>query len=163
MSRGYTAPEYALHGHLSEKVDTYSFGIVVLETVSGRKSNNVEVEATGTGEYLLEQAWKLHEIDMHLKLVDETLVASDYDNEQARRVIKIALLCTQSQPGPRPTMSEVVVMLSSDTSADHAITIRSFDDPDRRRFFYADPSLASGTQTSSSSNATASFTDFLGR
>lgn len=53
MTRGYTAPEYALHGHLSEKVDTYSFGIVVLEIVSGRKSNNVQDEATS--EYLLEQ------------------------------------------------------------------------------------------------------------
>lgn len=53
MTRGYTAPEYALHGHLSEKVDTYSFGIVVLEIVSGRKSNNVQAE--DTSEYLLEQ------------------------------------------------------------------------------------------------------------
>lgn len=90
---------------------------------------------------------------MHLKLVDETLVASDYDTEQAKRVIKIALLCTQSQPAPRPTMSEVVVMLLSDPSMDHAITIRSSNDPDRR--FYTDSSLTS--------NATASFTDFVGR
>lgn len=98
---------------------------------------------------------------MHLKLVDETLAGSDYDTEQVKRVIKIALLCTQSQPAPRPTMSEVVVMLLSDPSMDHAITIRSSNDFDRR--FYTDPSLTSGTQTSSTSNATASFTDFIGR
>lgn len=56
--RGYTAPEYALHGHLSEKVDTYSFGIVVLEIISGRKSSDVQVEPTT--EYLLEQVISAH-------------------------------------------------------------------------------------------------------
>lgn len=98
---------------------------------------------------------------MHLKLVDETLDPSDYDAEEVKRVIKIALLCTQSQPAPRPTMSEVVVMLLSDQWTERAITIRSSNDPDRR--LYTDLSLTSGTQTSSTSNATASFTDFTGR
>lgn len=49
MYRGYTAPEYAIHGQLSEKVDTYSFGIVVLEVISGRRCNDVQ----STKEYLL--------------------------------------------------------------------------------------------------------------
>ena len=51
--RGYTAPEYALHGQLSEKVDTYSFGIVVLEIVSGKKSS--EMIADPGAEYLLKK------------------------------------------------------------------------------------------------------------
>ncbi|KAF0930261.1 hypothetical protein E2562_030901 [Oryza meyeriana var. granulata] len=42
--RGYTAPEYAIHGQLSEKVDTYSFGVVILEILSGRKSNDARLE-----------------------------------------------------------------------------------------------------------------------
>uniref|UniRef100_A0A251SHX5 Putative tyrosine-protein kinase, neurotrophic receptor, type 2 n=1 Tax=Helianthus annuus TaxID=4232 RepID=A0A251SHX5_HELAN len=50
---GYTAPEYALHGVLSEKVDTYSFGIVVLEIISGRRSTDVGSDAQSTY-YLLE-------------------------------------------------------------------------------------------------------------
>ena len=41
--RGYTAPEYAVHGQLSEKVDTYSYGIVVLEIISGQKSSDMLV------------------------------------------------------------------------------------------------------------------------
>ena len=45
--RGYTAPEYAIHGQLSEKVDTYSFGIVVLEIVSGRRCTEVPAEFQG--------------------------------------------------------------------------------------------------------------------
>lgn len=155
---GYTAPEYALHGHLSEKVDAYSFGIVVLEIVSGRKSNDVQVEPIS--EYLLQQAWKLHENDMHLKLVDATLDPSGYDAEEVKRVIKIALLCTQSESASRPTMSEVIVMLLSDRSTDRTITIRSSGDPDRR--FFADSSLTFGTE-SSTSNASVSFTEFTGR
>lgn len=50
--RGYTAPEYAIHGQLSEKVDTYSFGVVVLEILSGRKSNDTRLEPET--QYLLE-------------------------------------------------------------------------------------------------------------
>ncbi|KAH7653328.1 Non-specific serine/threonine protein kinase protein [Dioscorea alata] len=49
---GYTAPEYAIHGQLSEKVDTYGFGVVVLEIISGRKSNDMHLEPLT--QYLLE-------------------------------------------------------------------------------------------------------------
>jgi len=52
LIRGYTAPEYAIHGQLSEKVDTYSFGVVVLEILSGRKSNDTRLEPET--QYLLE-------------------------------------------------------------------------------------------------------------
>ncbi|RZB81129.1 Cysteine-rich receptor-like protein kinase 2 isoform A [Glycine soja] len=53
---GYTAPEYALHGQLSEKADTYSYGIVVLEIISGRKSTNVNVvDDDIEDDYLLRQ------------------------------------------------------------------------------------------------------------
>lgn len=55
--RGYTAPEYAIHGQLSEKADTYSYGVVMLELISGRKSN--EIKADSVGEYLLERVYKL--------------------------------------------------------------------------------------------------------
>ncbi|CAL2244475.1 unnamed protein product [Prunus armeniaca] len=50
---GYTAPEYAIHGQLSEKVDTYSYGVVVLEIVSGQKSS--EIKSDAMGEFLLEK------------------------------------------------------------------------------------------------------------
>lgn len=51
--RGYTAPEYAIHGQLSEKADTYSYGVVVLEIISGQKSS--EVKSDAMGEFLLEK------------------------------------------------------------------------------------------------------------
>lgn len=52
-ARGYTAPEYAIHGQLSEKVDTYSYGVVVLEIISGQKSS--EIKSDTMGEFLLEK------------------------------------------------------------------------------------------------------------
>ncbi|KAL3525048.1 hypothetical protein ACH5RR_013420 [Cinchona calisaya] len=156
---GYTAPEYALHGHLSEKVDTYSFGIVVLEIISGRRSNDMAVEPVS--EYLLEKAWKLYEADTHLKLVDETLDPNDYKTDDVRKILEIALACTQSQPSHRPTMSEVVVMLSSDRSFEQQRPFRTTVVGSDRRFYR---NISESTDTASSnSNATASFTEFTGR
>ncbi|XP_057431355.1 cold-responsive protein kinase 1-like [Lotus japonicus] len=108
---GYTAPEYALHGQLSEKADTYSFGVVVLEIISGQKSSELRDDADG--EFLLQRAWKLYEVERHLELVDKTLNSEDYDGEEVKRIIEIALLCTQASASARPTMSEIVVLLKS--------------------------------------------------
>ncbi|KAM7464843.1 hypothetical protein LguiB_012405 [Lonicera macranthoides] len=59
-------------------------------------------------------AWKLYENDMHLKLVDETLDPNEYAPEEAKKIIEIALMCTQSPVSLRPNMSDVVASLSSD-------------------------------------------------
>ncbi|CAN6282719.1 unnamed protein product [Urochloa humidicola] len=77
---GYTAPEYAIHGQLSEKVDTYSFGVVVLEILSSRKSNDTRLEPET--QYLLEWAWKLYESDNLMALVDESLDPEEYKPEE---------------------------------------------------------------------------------
>ncbi|KAE9598852.1 hypothetical protein Lal_00022403 [Lupinus albus] len=108
---GYTAPEYALHGQLSVKADTYSYGVVVLEIVSGQKSS--ELRADVDGDFLLQRAWKLYERNMHLELVDKTLESDEYEPEEVKKIIEIALLCTQASAATRPTMSEVVVLLKS--------------------------------------------------
>uniref|UniRef100_A0A175YGK7 Protein kinase domain-containing protein n=1 Tax=Daucus carota subsp. sativus TaxID=79200 RepID=A0A175YGK7_DAUCS len=113
---GYTAPEYAFHGHLSEKVDTYGFGIVVLEIVSGRRSTNSKSDPV-TGP-LLEDAWKLYEDGMHSDLVDESMDPSEYNIEHVKKIIQLALMCTQSPTSIRPTMSEVVVLLTNDRSVE---------------------------------------------
>ncbi|KAK7305611.1 hypothetical protein VNO77_43517 [Canavalia gladiata] len=110
---GYTAPEYAIHGQLSEKVDIYSYGIVVLEIISGQKSTEVKVDDDGEHEYLLRRAWTLHEKGVHMELVDKSLDPNDYDAEEVKKIIDIALLCTQASATTRPAMSEVVVLLQS--------------------------------------------------
>ncbi|KAL8240489.1 hypothetical protein R6Q59_013844 [Mikania micrantha] len=111
---GYAAPEYALYGILSEKVDTYSFGIVVLEIISGRRSG--EVKSYRSVCCLLEDAWEMYENTKHINLIDETLKLNEYEQEQVKNIIVIALLCTQSPASKRPTMSEVVSMLQEGRS-----------------------------------------------
>ncbi|XP_063946169.1 cold-responsive protein kinase 1 isoform X1 [Daucus carota subsp. sativus] len=113
---GYTAPEYAIHGHLSEKVDTYGFGIVVLEVISGRRCNHMKNELVTQS--LLEHAWKSYNNGTHEDLIDETIDSGEYNVENAKKMIEIALKCTQSPVSLRPTMSEVVVMLMNYASSE---------------------------------------------
>ncbi|CAA2975627.1 cysteine-rich receptor kinase 2 [Olea europaea subsp. europaea] len=154
---GYTAPEYAIHGHLSEKVDTYSFGVVILEVISGRRCTQMNDESDT--EYLLEEAWKLHEAGMEEKLVDETLDENDFKAKDVKKLIDIALACTQSPASSRPTMSEVLVMLLTDNSVEQKA-------PSRPSFFDSGKSLpvdSSVSTGSTQSNATASVSRFTGR
>ena len=107
---GYLAPEYAMRGHLTEKVDVFAFGVVLLEIVSGRSNCD---SALGREEmYLLDWAWSLYENSLVVKLVDKRLV--DFNEDEVKRVITIAFLCTQTSPAHRPTMSRVLAMLSGD-------------------------------------------------
>nr|XP_028954646.1 probable LRR receptor-like serine/threonine-protein kinase At1g56140 isoform X2 [Malus domestica] len=107
---GYLAPEYALFGHLTEKADVFGFGVVVLEILSGRPNsyNNLDLEKIS----LLEWVWALHENDQTLGLVDPRL--TKFDETEATRLIRVALMCTQGSPMARPSMSRVVAMLSGD-------------------------------------------------
>ncbi|XP_059449583.1 cold-responsive protein kinase 1-like [Corylus avellana] len=154
---GYTAPEYAIHGQLSVKVDIYSFGVVVLEIICGRKSN--EVTNDPDGEYLLERAWKLYENDKHEELVDETLDPNEYTAEEVKRIIEIALLCVQSSPGVRPSMSEVVVLLKSKGPLER-------QPPSKPAYVDSEKKVRGDRSTStasSTSNATASISQPTGR
>ncbi|CAN6683915.1 unnamed protein product [Malus baccata var. baccata] len=107
---GYLAPEYALFGHLTEKADVFGFGVVVLEILSGipNSYNNLDPEKI----YLLEWVWTLHENEQTLGLVDPRL--TEFDETEATRLIRAALMCTQGSPMVRPSMSRVVAMLSRD-------------------------------------------------
>ncbi|XP_072958460.1 cysteine-rich receptor-like protein kinase 44 isoform X2 [Typha angustifolia] len=154
---GYTAPEYAIHGQLSEKVDTYSYGVVVLEIISGRKSNDVKLEPIT--QYLLEWAWKLYETNELMELVDKSLEPNEFPPSEVQRIIHIALLCTQSTVAARPTMSEVVLMLLSRGE--------SLLQPTRPTFIDATSRVRGDTSSSNSSSsvskATVSVSQFSGR
>ncbi|KAK1440114.1 hypothetical protein QVD17_05939 [Tagetes erecta] len=115
---GYLAPEYAMRGYLTEKADVFGFGVVALEIISGRPNSDSTLEDEKI--YLLEWAWDLHEANNEVELVDEEL--SEFDENEVKRLIRIALLCTQTSPMQRPAMSRVVAMLSGDTEASGVIT-----------------------------------------
>ncbi|KAL8096543.1 putative LRR receptor-like serine/threonine-protein kinase At1g56140 [Apium graveolens] len=107
---GYLAPEYAMRGHLTEKADVFGFGVVALEVVSGRSNSDSTLEDERV--YLLEWAWQLHEDNRDIDLVDPSLSA--FNDDEVKRLIDLALLCTQTSPNIRPPMSRVVAMLSGD-------------------------------------------------
>jgi serine/threonine protein kinase len=112
---GYLAPEYAIRGQLTRKADIYSFGILLLEIVSGRCNQNNRLPIQD--QYLLERAWKLYEKDELVSLVDTSL-EGDFDIEEACRYLKIGLLCTQDVPKLRPSMSNIVKMLIGELDFD---------------------------------------------
>ncbi|KAI3699249.1 hypothetical protein L2E82_43424 [Cichorium intybus] len=111
LSNGYIAPEYANNGQLSEKVDIYSVGVVILEIISGKRCNDMVENESGSLN-LIDYARNLYEKDTHLNLVDATLDPSEYKTEDAKRIIEIALMCTNSTASVRPAMSDVVILLS---------------------------------------------------
>ncbi|MFS7954770.1 putative protein kinase RLK-Pelle-DLSV family [Helianthus anomalus] len=183
---GYTAPEYAIHGQLSEKVDTYSFGIVVLEIVSGRRCTDIPDESAGEqyllehvsqhrlvylllynlkGKYVVnllnlwEQAWNLYETRMQMKLVDESLDPSKYKEEEIKKVIEISLMCTQSPVSVRPTMSEVVMLLSDRSRVQNPPSRQNVNLDDVR----IDVNNSTSTTQQSMSNADATMTELTGR
>ncbi|PHT77527.1 putative LRR receptor-like serine/threonine-protein kinase [Capsicum annuum] len=127
---GYLAPEYAMRGHLTEKADVFGFGVVALEIVSGRPNSDESLEEDKI--YLLEWAWQLHENKHETELVDANL--SEFDVDEVKKVIMIALLCTQTSPGLRPSMSRVIAMLTGDaevaavTSRPGYLTVWKFKD-----------------------------------
>ncbi|KAJ4890072.1 Protein kinase superfamily protein [Raphanus sativus] len=106
---GYLAPEYAVRGQLTRKADIYSFGVLLMEIVSGRSNRNLRLPTEY--QYLLERAWELYERNELVDLVD-TGLNGVFDAEEACRYLKIGLLCTQDSPKLRPSMSKVVKLLT---------------------------------------------------
>lgn len=107
---GYLAPEYALLGQLTKKADVYSFGILMLEIISGKSSSIAAFEEDYM--VLVEWAWKLKEENRLLDLVDSEL--GEYDESEVYRFLIVALFCTQSAAQNRPSMKQVLQMLSKE-------------------------------------------------
>ncbi|XP_050212574.1 cysteine-rich receptor-like protein kinase 15 [Mercurialis annua] len=109
---GYMSPEYAMEGLFSVKSDVFSFGVLILEIISGRRNNRFYLSEEG--ECLLTFAWKLWHKGRGMELIDPSLVESSVATE-VLKCVHIGLLCVQDEPAERPTMSSLVVMLASDT------------------------------------------------
>ncbi|XP_034697800.1 putative receptor-like protein kinase At4g00960 isoform X2 [Vitis riparia] len=106
---GYMAPEYAMHGNFSVKSDVFSFGVLVLEIISGQKNscfrNGENVED------LISFAWRSWRDRSVSNLIDPSV--STGSRSEIMRCIHIGLLCVQENVADRPTMASVVLMLSS--------------------------------------------------
>ncbi|KAL3740605.1 hypothetical protein ACJRO7_021824 [Eucalyptus globulus] len=109
---GYMSQEYAMHGEFSVKSDVYSFSILLLEIICGKR-NNYYHQLDG-GEYLASYAWNQWRDGKPLEVLDPAIMDS-YSRDEALRCLHICLLCIQEDPAVRPTMATVVLMLSSNS------------------------------------------------
>ncbi|CAN1271410.1 Probable LRR receptor-like serine/threonine-protein kinase RKF3 [Linum perenne] len=112
---GYVAPEYALYGQLTERSDVYSYGVVLLELLSGKKALfKLDDEDSATQPCLLtDWAWSLVKEGRGLDVVEDgmpELAAPDV----LERYVLVAVLCSHPQLYARPTMDQVVKMLETE-------------------------------------------------
>ncbi|ESQ28131.1 hypothetical protein EUTSA_v10018598mg [Eutrema salsugineum] len=108
-TNGYMAPEYVMHGALSVKADVFSFGVVVLELISGQKNSSFSLRHPDLT--LLEWAYKLYKKGRTMEIIDPEIAASA-DLDQVKLCVQIGLLCVQGDPHQRPPMRRVSLLLS---------------------------------------------------
>ncbi|KAK9068575.1 hypothetical protein SSX86_012690 [Deinandra increscens subsp. villosa] len=106
---GYMSPEYAMEGLFSVKSDVFSFGILVLEIISGRKNNSYYQENSVN---LIGHVWDLWKQDKALTVVDSSL-GDSFDAREVLFCIHVGILCVQELASDRPTMTDVASMLSN--------------------------------------------------
>ncbi|XP_022877621.1 G-type lectin S-receptor-like serine/threonine-protein kinase At4g27290 isoform X2 [Olea europaea var. sylvestris] len=108
---GYMSPEYAMDGLFSVKSDVFSFGVLVLEIVTGKRNRGFSHRDHHHN--LLGHAWMLYREGRSLELVDANLGISEYLSEVLRS-IHVGLLCIQQCPEDRPSMSSLLFMLGNE-------------------------------------------------
>ncbi|CAI0582091.1 unnamed protein product [Linum tenue] len=107
---GYLAPEYALYGQLTERSDVYSYGVVLLELLSGKKAME---ESQNQPRLLADWAWGLAREGRALDVVEDGMPELGGADELERYVM-VGILCSHTELHARPTMEQVVKMLEAD-------------------------------------------------
>lgn len=105
----FSVAEYAYTMKVTEKCDIYSYGVVLLELLTGRAPVQPLEQGgdlvTWSRHYIREHSLTSGILDSRLDLGDETTVS------HMLTVLKVALMCTSMSPFDRPSMREVVLML----------------------------------------------------
>eukprot|EP01018_Ginkgo_biloba_P021459 Gb_14016 [translate_table: standard] len=108
-TRGYMAPEWVMNLPITAKADVYSFGIVLLEIVSGRSSSG---SFSDRPNQLAEWIWEAMKEERWIERVVDSKLDGKVVVEEVERVLKTALRCVEQDRNARPSMSEAVEMLS---------------------------------------------------
>uniref|UniRef100_A0A0D9VWD1 Protein kinase domain-containing protein n=1 Tax=Leersia perrieri TaxID=77586 RepID=A0A0D9VWD1_9ORYZ len=124
---GYMAPEYAVLGQISVKLDVYSFGVLTLEIITGRRNTDVFDSVEEEPNTLLSYVWDHWSKGTPSKVINRWLQQQAPENE-VLKCIHLGLLCVQENPSDRPTMLSVLVMLHGEAS--------SFESPSKPAFIY---------------------------
>ncbi|KAL6331677.1 hypothetical protein AAG906_014327 [Vitis piasezkii] len=101
---GYLAPEYAMWGKVSESCDVYSFGILLLEILTGKKP--------------------IEKLPGRFKDLVDPRLRGNFDENQLRQAINVAALCVQNECEKRPNMKEVVSLLKGYQPKDKVTQMR---------------------------------------
>ncbi|KAE8688584.1 PTI1-like tyrosine-protein kinase [Hibiscus syriacus] len=109
---GYLAPEYAMLGKASESCDVYSFGVLLLELVSGKRP--LEKVSAFLKRPIAEWALPLVS-EGKLSEVADPKLNGKYVEEELKRLVLVALVCADNRPEKRPTMLEVVELLKGES------------------------------------------------
>ncbi|PHT50104.1 G-type lectin S-receptor-like serine/threonine-protein kinase [Capsicum baccatum] len=128
-TRGYLAPEWLTSSAISDKTDVYSFGMVLLEIVSGRKNCSARTQShslddTATGDHSSSSsarglvyfplfALEMHEQGRYLELADPKLEGR-VSGGDIEKFVRVALCCVHEEPSLRPAMVSVVSMLEGE-------------------------------------------------
>ncbi|XP_020196727.1 cysteine-rich receptor-like protein kinase 34 [Aegilops tauschii subsp. strangulata] len=131
---GYMSPEYAYCGQVSTKSDMYSFGVIVIEIVTGRRNNRSLEDYDTASRYLLSYVWEKWNAGSMEEVVDSCL-GGRYPESEALNCVHIGLLCVQEDPSARPDASEVVLMLDSHSTSMNMRT------PSRPAFCFTQPGV----------------------
>ncbi|GAA0148259.1 hypothetical protein LIER_07754 [Lithospermum erythrorhizon] len=106
---GYFAPEYFMHGIVDEKTDVFSFGVLLLELITGRPALD------DSGKSLVIWAKPLIDRKGLKELVDPSL-HDEYDSVEMERIVLTASMCVEPNPVLRPRMSQVLIILQGNAS-----------------------------------------------
>ncbi|XP_047074259.1 putative receptor protein kinase ZmPK1 [Lolium rigidum] len=120
-TRGYIAPEWVSSAQITAKVDVYSFGVVLLELLKGARVSDWASDADEEVEMVLRRVIKMLAESLMLEGGEQLWIAdfidsrldSQFDNVQARTMIKLAVSCIEEDSRKRPTMENAVQMLLS--------------------------------------------------
>ncbi|CAL4992358.1 unnamed protein product [Urochloa decumbens] len=110
---GYIAPEYAMTYRSTRQTDTYAFGVLILEVVTGKKNGDVPPD----DDHITDWVWRLHKEGKLLEAVNDSLITAEDDKqddviEEAERLLLLGLACTNPNPSNRPSMVEAVQVVT---------------------------------------------------